>query len=715
MSAYEDSRAHLLDELRRVDLLLRRYVEDWRAETAGTDRGVPGLYVADEEVDRILRPDSGRPPASEQFRERLADVAGEIGDRVDETRAEGRELRLETLRERFDLSGRAVDALLVALAPELDRSYEKVFAYLQDDIASKRPTVGLILRVLCEDDRERLAARESFSDSATLVADRLVTVRAPEPGAPLLSRTVSVDPRVVEFLLSPDAASEGPEALTVETDPAVALSELPVDDATRAQVERATPDGSDPPAMRYVYGPAGVGKDEVVAAMCDGLVDAVVRAEADRLLDGGDRTGLATLLREARLQDGAIHLAGLDRLDDREGGEEGSGRPTATLAEVLRTLDRFDGPVFCSGTGEVSGTRDVTDHEFLTVGIPRPGFRRRAAIWERRAGDLPGDVDTEELAAKFRLTSGAIDDAIATASALSNGEGPTRETLHRACRIQSRTTLGSLARKADPTHDWSDIVLPEDTMAQLRTVAAQVKHRDRVYADWGFDEQFGRGNGLNVLFTGPSGTGKTMAAEIIANDADLDMFRIDLASVVSKYIGETEENLQQVFDEAEHSDAILFFDEADALFGERSEVSDSHDRYANVEVSYLLQRMEDHDGAVILASNLKDNIDDAFLRRINNNVAFPRPDRAAREAIWRGIFPDETPVGDIDYDFLAGFEITGGNVKNVALTAAFLAAEDGGPVEMAHVVRALRRELQKTGRLVDPEEFAEYREPSEPP
>ena len=203
-----------------------------------------------------------------------------------------------------------------------------------------------------------------------------------------------------------------------------------------------------------------------------------------------------------------------------------------------------------------------------------------------------------------------------------------------------------------------------------------------------------------------------MAAEIIAGDAGLDMFKVDLTTVVSKYIGETEENLKAIFDEAEHTDAILFFDEADALFGECSEVSDSHDRYANVEVSYLLQRMEEHDGAVILTSNFKENIDDAFLRRINLNVEFPRPDREARAEIWETIFPEETPVGDFDVGFLSTFEITGGNIKNVALTASFLAADDDATetVEMDHVVRALRRELQKTGRLVNPGEFGKYRD-----
>jgi SpoVK/Ycf46/Vps4 family AAA+-type ATPase len=200
-----------------------------------------------------------------------------------------------------------------------------------------------------------------------------------------------------------------------------------------------------------------------------------------------------------------------------------------------------------------------------------------------------------------------------------------------------------------------------------------------------------------------------MAAEVVARATGLDLYKIDLSSVVSKYIGETEKNLGRIFDEAEDTDAVLFFDEADALFGKRSEVKDSHDRYANIEVNYLLQRVEEHDGTVILTTNFKQNVDDAFLRRIHLSVDFPRPDRDAREAIWRIVFPEATPVEELDYAFLSELEVTGGNIRNVALTAAFLAAEDGTPVGMAHVVRAVRREFQKAGKLIRPEEFGRYR------
>jgi len=745
---YEDSAAHLVDELRRVDLLLARRVGAVRAGAPGENRG-GGLYVADEEIDRLLAPDGPPPQTDDALEERIAAVTDRIAARRERTTETDTELRAVTLAERFGLDDSAFDALLLSLAPELDRKYERVYAYLQDDITQTRPTVGLVLDVLAEGeaggerDRERLAARDVFARDGPLVGEGLVTLSA-DGDAPLLAHRVTTDQRVVGYLLGRDGVDPRLSDVVDAREPTTRIEDLPVDEETRARVERLAPtdatavtdredtvtdrENGDAWPMRYVHGPPGVGRAAAVEAMCGLAGRSLVSVDAVDLLNAGVEAPFDRLAREARLRGSAVHVANVTDLDER-----GDGGPSADA--VLRRLDRFDGPVFLSGTDSWTSRPPLDGHEFVAVHLPRPGYDRRRDLWERRADELPDGVDPGELAATFRLTAGQMDDALGTARALaggghdgagadgsgeSDGEDTgsvlTAEALYRGCRVQSRETLGALARRTDTAYDWDDIVLPPDTKAQLREVAAHVKHRGTVYADWGFEDRFSLGTGMNVLFSGPSGTGKTMAAEIIAADAGLDMFKVDLATVVSKYIGETEENLKEIFDEAEHTDAVLFFDEADALFGERSEVSDSQDRYANVEVSYLLQRMEEHDGAVILASNFKENIDDAFLRRINSNVEFPRPDRESRAEIWRSIFPEEAPVGDLDIAFLSRFEITGGNIKNVALTASFLAADDerdgdeAKTVEMRHVVRALRRELQKTGRLVNPEEFGEYRE-----
>jgi SpoVK/Ycf46/Vps4 family AAA+-type ATPase len=260
--------------------------------------------------------------------------------------------------------------------------------------------------------------------------------------------------------------------------------------------------------------------------------------------------------------------------------------------------------------------------------------------------------------------------------------------------------LSSFARKIEPKHDWEDIVLPVDQLSQLREICSQYKYQQVVYDEWGFGRKLSLGKGLNVLFSGHPGTGKTMAAEVIAGELRLDIYKIDLSQVVSKYIGETEKSLNRIFREAQASSSILFFDEADALFGKRTEVKDSHDRYANIEVSYLLQKMEEYDGIAILATNLRQNMDEAFLRRMQFIVEFPFPDEESRRRIWEVLFPREAPIAsDVDFPLLAReVRLAGGNIKNIGLAAAFYAAADGRVIRQQHLVRAVRREFQKMGR-----------------
>lgn len=272
--------------------------------------------------------------------------------------------------------------------------------------------------------------------------------------------------------------------------------------------------------------------------------------------------------------------------------------------------------------------------------------------------------------------------------------------LFAACRAQTDPKLGALARKIEPKFRWDDIVLPADQLDQLREICSQTRHRHTVYDEWGFDRKLSVGKGLTALFTGPPGTGKTMAAEVVANGLSLDLYKIDLSQVVSKYIGETEKQLRLIFDAAQASSAILFFDEADALFGKRSEVKDAHDRYANIEVGYLLQKMEEYEGIAILATNLRQNMDEAFIRRMRFIIEFPFPDEQYRRLIWRTAFPAQASLeGDVDFDWLArGIKLAGGNIKNITLAAAFFAAAEGGTIHMSHIVRAARREFQKIGR-----------------
>lgn len=768
-TASEGGAAYLLAELSRLDALLRYRVAEWRAETESDPASeFSGLYVSDAEVDRLLGTDrTGRTgatydSAASRDGTEPRDRTSETDDaRLRELEARSRDLRAHRLRgaeaersprfvelgERFGLSREHLDVLLAGIAPSVDPKYERIYGYLQDDVTARLPTVDLICRLLRHTSAGRLAARRLFGPTSPLVAAVLIRL-SPADGRGLGSRTVCVDDRVVAFLAGgDDVATPFSDAVTVTRpgpDRDAGLASLELEESVERAVERLVERDHDDdhrarardesvinPLLAHFYGPYGAGATAAVEASCLESGRTLLTVDARELL--ADVRGTVPMLaREARLQGRrtALHVRGVpvsssrpdrarsDPLSPESASDAGdvTGADAAPIeAELLRALDEFGGRVFLTGRKPLSSRRlrRIERHDVVELEFPRPSYDRRKRLWRRVARDLPGtELDPAALATAFRLTSGEIDDALAAAEreARAAGDPLDAERIFAACRAQSRGALDGLARRVEPTYAWDDIVLPRENRRHLREVAAQINHRETVYADWGFEERFSLGKGLLVLFTGPSGTGKTMAAEVLANDAGLDLYKVDLSQIVDKYVGETEKNLGRVFDGAAGTDAVLLFDEADALFGERSDVTDAHDRYANIEVNYLLQRVEEHDGTVVLTTNLRKNMDEAFMRRIHLRVDFPFPDEPVRRAIWEAIFPAVTPVADLDFDFLATLSMAGGNIKNAALTAAFLAAEDGGPVEMRHVVCAVRREFQKTGTLVERDAFGDYRE-----
>jgi len=329
----------------------------------------------------------------------------------------------------------------------------------------------------------------------------------------------------------------------------------------------------------------------------------------------------------------------------------------------------------------------------------KPGVQGQRALWQQALGAAAIDEDLaqvlEAAASQFSLSATEVTRRVQAAA---QGQRPLADRLWQDCREAARTRLDGLAQRVPCSAGWHQLVLPPAQLALLRQIAAQVRQRVRVYGDWGFEQHHARGLGISALFHGESGVGKTLACEVLAHELDLDLYRIDLSSVVSKYIGETEKNLRAVFDAAEASGAILLFDEADALFGKRSEVKDSHDRYANIEVSYLLQRMESYRGLAVLTSNQRAALDPAFTRRLRFIVQFPFPDAALRESLWRGAFPAAMPLGEIDYPALARLQLAGGQVRNIALNAAFLAADAGQAVSMDLIAQAARHEAAKHDR-----------------
>jgi hypothetical protein len=716
----------VLGELERLDLLLR--VQVWRARQRHDDHGdeLAAFYVPEAEPDELLDTAVGTPTWARvplpgellgTVQARLDRLGEELAASTSASLRRGVPLRLVLLARLFGLTSFDSDVVLCCLAPELDRGYERLYAYLHDDVTCRQPTVGLVVDLLCAGVEDKVAARARFTPAAPLLRHQLVEL-GEEPGArapSLLGRTLRLDPRVARFLLEDD---EIDDRLRPVAHPAPAGEELDAlafpDDLRRRLAGLAEHARAGGGLVLYLQGPYGVGRQAVAAAFGRALGSGLLVVDGARLAASGPEE-FATLARladrEARLRGALLHWQGFDTLlaEDR----------AAYLAALLAVLEARTAPTFLAGEAPWEPVDALHGVSFVRLELPQPGYQERLDLWRRAlagAGDEAAadpspepspDLDLAALAGTFRLSGGQIRDAAATARSLALARGPaaprvTQADLQAACRLQSNRRLAELARKITPRYGWDDLVLPADRMQQLREVHDQVRYRALVYGAWGFDRRLALGKGLNVLFAGPPGTGKTMAADVLAGALGLDLYKIDLSSVVSKYIGETEKNLARIFAEAATSNAILFFDEADALFGKRTQVRDAHDRYANVEISYLLQRMEEYEGVVILATNLRKNMDDAFVRRLHATVEFPLPGVDDRRRIWERIWPAETPRDpDLDLELLARqVEVAGGNIRNIVLAGAFLAAADGGVVTMRHLLQATQREYQKMGKLL---------------
>ena len=697
----------LLPALRVLDGLLGRALEAARGgEGRGAANPYRGLYISQDEVERQLSFEPCAPLWPSAARAR-----GE-GDAAQQDSP-----RLALLRKESELTSFDLDVLLVALAPDLDLRYEQLYAFLQDSVTRKRATVNFALDLLCPTVEEKLARRVHFAPDAPLVARGLLQL-IPDPSQvspPLLSHFLKVDEQVVRFILGQRNTDARLTAYARVSEPAAALDDpAPCEEAHAALLElvgRARAAGR--PLNLYFHGPHAADKRRAAEALAAALGLRLLHADLPRAAEAAPdfRQALELLLREALYQDAILYLEGLDELP---GGAGGSPR-----RQLLEALASASGVNVVSGAGPHAGETPGA-LEFVPVGFARPDFGGRRAVWERQLARRGVELDGRQLdalAGRFRLGASQIEAAVASASGAARwreaatttgraGGGsshfarPEPRELFAAARSQSGGGLSALASKIEPQSGWDDIVLPPAQMSQLREVCERAAYGHVVYGDWGFARRLSHGRGLNVLFTGPPGTGKTTAAEVVARELELDLYKIDLSQVVSKYIGETEKNLSRIFEAAESSHAILFFDEADALFGKRSEVKDAHDRFANIEIGYLLQKMEEFDGIAVLATNLRRNMDDAFVRRLQIVVEFPFPDEEYRRRIWETIFPAETPLApDVDAAALArGFKVSGGNIRNIALAGAFYAAADGEPVAMKHLLRAARWEFEKIGR-----------------
>ena len=729
---------HLVEAMGWLQRLLAWQI-DLTRQTFGdlADDEYRGLYVPDQEADLLAELGFAREIVSTDLaarRAELAETRATLELRAAAAERAGVSLPIRRLTRLFRLSTLEQDVLLLGLAPELDLRFERLFAYVQDDVTRRRPSVDLALRLLCRTPSERIQARPIFSPRSPLVREHLVQIfedgqRLP----PLPGRFLRVDDRIVAELLGQgdalvDAVLAGQVRVSRPTRPLASLVlPPPVLERLERFVEgqRQGIGGQQGGLILALQGSYGSGRRAISEAICTELKRPLLTVLVDRLAasDVDPREGVTRLVREALLRGAAILWQGADRLLNEElpaapDATGAIGRPAPAgpwRAALLAALRDHRGLSFLpmDTAWEARGALGDAGGRFARIELPSPSYAEREALWRHRLdGAAPGDDVLQAIASTFRLSGGQIRDAVAMAGSLSRsrGEAVAAEDLYVACRAQSSGRLDSLAHKIRPTYGWDDIVLPADHVGQLREITSQVRHRRVVLERWGFDAHLAMGKGLNALFAGPSGTGKTMAAEIVAADLGLELYKVDLSTMVSKYIGETEKNLERIFTAAREANAILFFDEADAIFGKRSEVKDAHDRYANIEVGYLLQKMEEYDGIVILATNLRKNLDDAFARRLHAAIDFPFPEEPDRYRIWTKVFPSAAPLApDVDLAFLAQrFKLAGGNIRNIALLSAFLAAEANGAIGMIHIMRAIKREYQKLGKLLTEADFGPY-------
>ena len=705
---------HLLCGLAVADLYVQRAVSMALHNGADPTNPFSGLLMSDEHVDRILQQSFGAPIwASEQasgdessfpWENRIHDTRLALLEIKADAAQSNTPLPLDMLTQRFHLSPTELDCLLIALLSAFDVRYGKLFAFLQDDMTQKRPSINLILDLLTKDLQTKLAMRDLFAPNSTLRRSNLVHCHpdAHQANATFLEWQVIPAHSVVDFLLGKQTVDTNLQNMASFTSPELSNNYGRVSPHTIAQIYAAfEPVNQTTPLFSFV-GPYGTGKQEAAEQTAALAKRPLLTLHIPTLIQSSLDVveGLRLAVRDGRLHGALLHLQAWDGLLQE-------GKLPASIWALLQT---YPHPIVTSGTQIWQPRSHLSHRSIHTIQFTQGDHQIRLETWQKHLGQngAVGHLDLPYLANQFRFSAGQIEDALATAQNLAHMQqrDVTQSDLLAASRSHSNQKLATLAKKIQPRYQWNDIILPEDTCAQLHEMVQRIRCHTTVFDTWGYGQKLAHGKGLAALFVGESGTGKTMSADIIAGELGLDLYKIDLSSVVSKYIGETEKNLERIFTEAETSSAILFFDEADAIFGKRGEVRDSHDRYANLEVSYLLQRVEAYEGMVILASNLQANIDEAFVRRLSFIIEFPFPDKSERQQIWQVCVPETAPLSkQVDFARLAQFELAGGNIRNITLAAAFQAAAANSPIEMAHLLHATRREHQKLGRLFDEDMF----------
>ncbi len=687
-----------------LDARLELEVRRWQIAGQNPNDRFRGLYISDTDALALTQRGAGGTSLPEEDERTLQQALERATERIREVEeqadAQNVRLRLKQLKEIFSLSDFEWWALIVCLAPGLDLRYERIYSYLQDDVTRTYASANLILGLLMPEGLARLDALNSFNPDAPLIYSRLLEA-VEEPGKPFnrLRQAFQISDGLIDWLLghyTTSAALAGRAEL---------IFDEAADVETPARLPAASVLDSARPFISLQGGDAllkQLSARQVAASLGRALL--LVRLSPDDQADSAIHI-VSLAVRDARLQKALIYLSDCDTLIDGNG---------CLLTSIFNLLRQTGDCTLIGSQRPFKFNPDMAGNDYPLMHVPftELSAAERADLWSSAVAGVDDNLLENEmsiLAGQFNLSSGQIVAAASTAMSHALQEERSLEMvdLFSAARFHSEHHLDELTHKIEPRYSWEDLVVPKTATDMLKEMVDMVRLRPLVLDTWGLGRKLTAGAGISALFSGPPGTGKTLAAQIMANQLGIDLYRIDLSTMVSKYIGETEKNLEHIFTEASSSNAILFFDEADAIFGKRSEVKDAHDRYANIEVGYLLQRMESYSGVAILATNLRANLDEAFTRRLQFIINFPFPDEEYRLRIWKVLMPPDLPiVPDLDLPLMAKrFKLSGGNIRNIIVSAAYVAAADGGVVNMTHLLHGAKREIQKMGKLVQDADF----------
>lgn len=678
--------------LRRTDLLLLRAVRRQRARPAMRAKGqFWGSVITDDEVDALLR------------------AHGEIdypagSDGLDDAIAASTAYRdapggkFGRLRASFELDGDDMDLVLLALAPEISAGYGKIFAYLNDNLNQAYLTVDLATRVLRQERRQRLALQSRLLPGSPIIKNRLLLLNPPDGMDTHTSRRVHPAPRLIRWLLQSEHAPLEDGATRLDT------TQHPfVPQVTQQRLNELAGALNTSITVAIVNGTSGI-REGVAMAIARSVNRPLVRIDIDRCKRYLDQPW--DLVRDLRLDGSIAYLVNVPDTSEEPQVRLQMMQLGTALASIPYAV--------CVGGNDRKAVATMlgVDRPNVTVAVGRTSTDERIDAWTSALARRGWDASlASEIADRFYSVGGTtIERVLDRSEAEAGGREPEVETIWSACREAARPEFSGLAQRIVPRYKWSDLILSDKVTHQLKHIVQYLDQQETVYHRWGAAKVRARGYGMKVLFSGGPGTGKTMCAEVIAGSLGLDLFKVDLSSVVSRWVGETEKNLKEIFDAAEGGGSVILFDEADSLFGTRGDVKQAQDRFANQEVSFLLQRLETFEGCAVLTTNLQENIDEAFLRRFGAVIEFPMPSPAERYQLWERAIPDGAPrADDLDLNYLSkNFVLAGGAIINAAINGCIMAAYQKQPVGMSHIIEAVARELYKNGKQVNRVHFGEY-------